>query len=209
MINYSASPFAIPAVEATSVIYLKPTNSRGIKSQTHYGFAFPFECLRAPGVYKIEVGKFSKKKVIFTFSGGSSAPKRALCLAWRLENRYQVADEDVRCNRFSVRLHLRLHLAHLNSVLRQSVIFMTCVLPFNQDRLIAFMLLSCCYFDFAVSVTEQLLSLIKPFQHDCFFVQNFHIAVRCNVGIITYIKIKTGMRPRKMFWRPGRHVNLI
>lgn len=60
-------------MEATSVIYLEPTNSRGIKSQTHYGFAFPFECLRAPGVYKIEVDKFSKKKVIFTFSGGSSA----------------------------------------------------------------------------------------------------------------------------------------
>lgn len=73
MINYSASPFAIPAVEATSVIYLEPTNTRGIKSQTHYGFAFPFECLRAPGVYKIEVDKFSKKRVIFTFSGGSSA----------------------------------------------------------------------------------------------------------------------------------------
>lgn len=73
MINYSASPFAIPAVEATSVIYLKPTNSRGIKSQTHYGFVSPFECLRAPGVYKIEVDKFSKKKVIFTLSGGSSA----------------------------------------------------------------------------------------------------------------------------------------
>lgn len=73
MINYSASPFAIPAVETTSVIYLEPTNSRGIKSQTHYGFAFPFKCLRAPGVYKIEVDKFSKKTVIFTFSGGSSA----------------------------------------------------------------------------------------------------------------------------------------
>ena len=64
--------FAVPAVKATSVIYLKHNSSQGIKSQTHYGFMFPFQSLSTPAVYKIADQSLSQEVVILVFSWGSS-----------------------------------------------------------------------------------------------------------------------------------------
>lgn len=55
-------------MKATSAIYLKHTNSQGIKSQMHYGFMFPFKSLSTPAVYKIGDEKVSQKRLLSSFS---------------------------------------------------------------------------------------------------------------------------------------------
>lgn len=100
MINYSASPFCHPHGESNICHLFKAhqLNSQGIKSQTHYGFMFPFERLSTPGVYKSRGWQILKEKVIFTFTCRSSTNVRSKMSSLSCvspENRYQLADEDI------------------------------------------------------------------------------------------------------------------
>lgn len=166
-------------MKATSVIYLKPTNSQGIKSQTHYGFMFPFECLSTPGVYKNRGWQILKEKVIFTFTcrRSTNVPSKMSSLPpVSLENRYQLADEDIQYTVLSpFHFHIipttrrtNLELFSKSSHLYSFVLSMECLCMFIHDF----------YYDFNGVFTNKIYCLLFWFYCWCTWKHSLKIHLK-------------------------------